>query len=227
MATPAQLLASILLPLQQAANSMDPLEMRALITICAITLYAIFAGSFYETLSKRAIFRLQMPKPLLFGQEDIHIGLRDIIVFIFEYTIIFPLITLIWVSALTIFLLALSSAPVADVAILSLSIVAATRICAYYDEQIAVDVAKLLPIALLALVVADPGSLSQNIIIERSSELLASANRFFTVFAFLIAMEWSLRLLLEAKYIIFGKPESDDSELDKLLAHYSPKKKKK
>lgn len=217
-----QLINSISLTYQQMEASTDPLAMRAITTILAITLYAMFVGSFYQTLSKKRIFELNIPKPSLFGEEE-HVRLWDIIVFMLQYTIAFPIITLVWTFALTVFLLALSSSSPWDVAILSMSIVASTRICAYYDENIAVDVAKLLPIALLAIVVSNPAVLSYGALIEKLGELIAISYQFLPIFIFLICLEWALRLLLEIKYMLFGRPDEEKTDLDKLLAHYAKK----
>ncbi|MFH1306974.1 MAG: hypothetical protein ABIH83_04970 [Candidatus Micrarchaeota archaeon] len=221
-----QFLLSVVAFYQEIESTTDPLVMRAATTIVAISLYAIFAGSFYETFSRRMIFKLNLPKPTLFGKEGVHVRLWDIFVLIIQYTVAFPIITLIWTTALTLFLLALSSSPPWEVAILSLSIVAATRLCSYYNEKIAVDVAKLLPIALLAIVVSDPGSLSYTVMLERLNELVQIAHQFVPLFLFLVAMEWALRFAIEIKYALFGSPESEESELDKLLSHYSKPKKR-
>lgn len=222
-----QILNAVFVQYQQIESSTGPLAIRAIVTIIAITLYAIFAGSFYETLSKKTIFKLNLPKPLLFSEEEHHVRMWDILVLFFQYTIFFPIITLIWTMALTLFLLALSSSSPAEVAVLSLSIVASTRIVAYYDEQISVDVAKLLPIALLAIIVADPGSLSAQVILSRGSELMAVVHQFVPLFLFLMSVEWALRLALETKYFLFGHPDEDDTALDRLLTHYKPSKKNK
>ncbi|MFH0927035.1 MAG: hypothetical protein V1822_00465, partial [Candidatus Micrarchaeota archaeon] len=91
----------------------------------------------------------------------------------------------------------------------------------------AVDVAKLLPLALLALIIANPASFSASAMYERGTSLIQNAQDFVPLFLFLMAMEWALRLALEVKYMIFGHPEEDDTALDKLLVHYkSPKKTK-
>ncbi len=209
----------------QIEQSVDPLTMRAFISIFAITIYAIFAGSFYETLSKRMIFKINLTKPKLFAQEETHVSLWDFIVLFFKYTLFFPIITLIWTIALTLFLLVLSTSNPAEVAIISLSIVAATRIVAYYDEHIAVDVAKLLPIALLAMIVANPASLSADTLYSKSSVLFSQAPDFVPLFLFLVSIEWTLRILLELKYFLFGRPDEEQTDLDKLLVHYKRPKK--
>lgn len=209
----------------QVESSTDPLAIRAIVTITAITLYAIFAGSFYETLSKKQIFKLNIPKPQLFSEEERHVRLWDVLILALQYTLFFPIVTLVWTVALTVFLLALSSASPSEVAVLSFSIVASTRIVAYYNEKIAVDVAKLLPIALLVLVIADPASLSANTIYLRGSALLSQASSFAPLFLFLMATEWGLRLFLEVKYLLFGRPDEEETELDHLLSHYKKPKK--
>jgi len=208
-------------------SSLDPFAIQAIVTISAITIYAIFSGSFYETLSKKQIFKLHIPKPELFSDQEQHVRLWDIIVLILQYTIVFPLVTLIWTVALTIFLLALSSTSPAEVAVLSLSMVAATRIVAYYDEKIAEEVAKLLPLALLVLIVSGPASLSAQAIILKGSALISQIHEFIPLFVFLMATEWTLRLSLEIKYTLFGRPDEDETELDHLLSHYKKPKRQR
>lgn len=210
---------------RQLELSIDPLALRFIVSIMSITLFAAISGSLYEVLSRREIFRFNLSKRikdlLNLPQKTI-----DIIEAVFTYTILFPLITLIWTISIIIFLLALADYKVpSDALILALSIVASTRICAYFNEAIALDIAKLLPIGLLAVLIANPASLSYGDVFSRVDEIWRLAPQFSVLFIFLVIIEWVLRFVNEIKlYILQRLSQKKSSRFKTTIVNVKTKK---
>ncbi|MFH0713034.1 MAG: hypothetical protein V1722_00950 [Candidatus Micrarchaeota archaeon] len=170
-----------------------------LVLAIAIAIYASIVGTFYLHLSKKVLYEVKTNKPKGFLRAYF-----DALIFILEYTILFPLISFLWFVILSILLYLLSQKMSLDtIFMLSISIVAAIRICAYYSEHVAVDLAKLLPLTLLAVLLADASTLTQVTIQTKILELLTSLPRFVPYLGIAIAVEWILRLALGVKHFLF------------------------
>ncbi|MEM4389394.1 MAG: hypothetical protein QXG98_01910 [Candidatus Micrarchaeia archaeon] len=113
-------------------------------------------------------------------------------VFFLKYLILFPLYAAVAFIILALTLLLISPSQNYELVIaLSSSVIAATRLLAYYDERIAHEVIKLIPLTLLAAILLSPHTILTFSLSPAAiplPPLLASA-------AFLIALEWTLRLL--------------------------------
>ena len=112
-----------------------------LITLTAYTIgmvvYAIVIWHFYRSLAKKEIFK----------KKEGGTGW-----YVLKYLIIFPIISFIWFIILSVFLFFLAKdLPVEGVLLASIAIVSAVRAAAYYNEDLSRDMAKLVPLALLAI----------------------------------------------------------------------------
>lgn len=207
----------------QGERAFGAATMQSLLIALGIVIYALLVGKFYLTLSRKEIFHT--PHHMLAG-EELPPGLLEHAALLLKYTLLFPLAALVWTAFLTVSLTTLSEQPVAMLAIISLACVSATRVLAYLDRKIAEDVAKLLPLVLLAVVLADPGVFAAGALAERLLELPPLAWRLAPAFMALLALEWGLRLGLSFKRMLLPSTESGsgDSELDRLMRHYRPPK---
>ncbi|MFH0949268.1 MAG: hypothetical protein V1802_02165 [Candidatus Aenigmatarchaeota archaeon] len=157
-----------------------------------IAVYAIFVWIFYQSLSKRDLFRMEI--------KDHKKKWMTISGHILKYLILFPLLIFIWFAGLTVLLFFLSkSQSVNTILLLSMAVIAATRITSYFKESLSVDIAKMLPLAVLGIFIVDPTffSLSQTIsrFYEVSSMIILLANYLL----FTIVLEFVLRILLVIK----------------------------
>lgn len=167
-----------------------------------IVLYAILIGIFWKTLSRRNMIEVDWKKIQgSFGKqvfERVKFGL--------EYAVVFPVATFIWFVVLAILLYFMSkTATIADMMFISISLVAATRVCAYLDEDIAGDIAKVVPIAIIGVFLTEPTMFSPIIVEQRLSEMAVLVGDALPYFVMLMALEIVLRLLFLAKRIV--RPE--------------------
>lgn len=168
------------------------------VTALGIAVYAIILGTFYNNFSKRKFFELEKKRgdgPL---SEAVHI-----VTFAVKYTLAFPLITFIWFLFLTIFMVLLGSQSAIDVMYISIAVVAAIRISAYWDEGISADLAKMLPLGLLAVFIGNPSFLDASVFEARFYEITKVLPLSIPYLAYIILLEWSLRILLSIKEFIW------------------------
>ena len=132
---------------KEAVQAAKPL----VVFVIGMVVYAVFIFKFYRFIATRDIFKLNLAEYSRSRWE----GVKEVIVFLFyvlEHIIIFPLLTFIWFvffSGLLIFLSEEQSA--STVFLFSMAIVATTRITSYYNEELARDIAKTLPLTLIGI----------------------------------------------------------------------------
>lgn len=167
-----------------------------------IVAYAAVLGMFWKTLSRRNIFEIDWRKvgPGKIAHEI------ETLKFALEYIIVFPLATFAWFVVLGLFLFFMSrTATMADMMLISISLVAATRICSYYNEEIAADVAKTIPIALLAVFLAGPTVFSAPVIEERLEDMVGIIGIALPYLMMLMGLEVIMRVLFLVKRRIWSE----------------------
>jgi len=163
-----------------------------------IAFFGAVIGVFWKTLSRRNMIEVDWKKV----QGSFKKQVFERVKFGLEYVIIFPLATFVWFVVLTVFLYFMSkTASIADMMFISISLVAATRVCAYFDEDIAGDVAKVVPIAILGVFLTEPTMFSPIIMEQRLSEMATLIGDAVPYLVMLIVLEVVLRLLFLAKRI--------------------------
>ncbi|MDD2655199.1 MAG: hypothetical protein PHQ80_00850 [Candidatus ainarchaeum sp.] len=170
-----------------------------------IVAYAAVIGLFWKTLSRRNIFEIDWRKV---GSGTISRWIERL-KFALEYVIVFPLATFAWFVVLTLFLFFMSkTATMADMMFVSISLVAATRVCAYYDEDIAGDIAKVIPIALLGVFITQPSMFSAPVIEERLEDMVGVIGMVLPYLAMLMGLEVVLRVLFLIKRVIWPEEKT-------------------
>ncbi|MFH1750197.1 MAG: hypothetical protein ABH863_00810 [Candidatus Micrarchaeota archaeon] len=178
--------------------------MNLLILAAAIALYAIIVGMFYKRLSKRELFT----RPLGNRGQQMPGGFSRLIAAIWQlikYAIIFPIITFLWFLFLATFLFFLSRThTVENVLVISIAVVIAIRIAAYIDEDISVDLAKMLPLGMLGVFLVDPTVFSKDLLVERLTELARLIPVSLSYFYVMILFELFLKVTRAVKRFLFG-----------------------
>ncbi|MBI4163147.1 MAG: hypothetical protein HY513_05675 [Candidatus Aenigmarchaeota archaeon] len=82
--------------------------------------------------------------------------------------------------------------------VISMAMIAAARITAYYKRDLSEDIAKILPLGVLAIFIVDPSYFSLSLTISRFLELETLIPLFVNYLVFVIALEFVLRVLLIA-----------------------------
>ena len=114
----------------------------------SMAVYAVFIWHFYRFISRREIIPIDYDK---YGTDGKLSPIR-ITAYVVAHIFLFPLIIFVWFLVYSFFMFILAKDMPIDVVILvAISIIGATRITSYYKEDLAKDVGKLLPFALLGI----------------------------------------------------------------------------
>lgn len=144
-------LPQITLDLTEAYTTLAPL---ALIIGC-ITVYGVFVFNFYRFLARKDMFTLDLQKH---NQARLP-ALRktvSVVLYIFMFLILYPVFVFLWFGVMAGLLYILSGNQTMEtVMLIAMGVVGAIRVCSYYSESLATDIAKILPFSLLALTIID------------------------------------------------------------------------
>ena len=121
--------------------------------IGSITVYGVFVFNFYRFLARKDMFTLDLQK----HNQARHAALRktvSVVFYIFMYLILYPVFAFFWFGVMAGLLYVLSgSQTIETVMLIAMGVVGAIRVCSYYSEALATDIAKILPFALLGLTI--------------------------------------------------------------------------
>lgn len=169
-------------------------------------IYAIFVWKFYKTLSKRDLFEINLEKYNLPTVKHKTLGkVGSSIAYIFKYGFVLPIYIFFWFLILSLFLLVLSKEiTISHIILTSVVVVSATRVTSYYKEELSNDMAKLIPFALLAILIINPNFFSMETTIARLSEIPNLGSQIIKFLIFSIVLEWILRILYLIKRGLSG-----------------------
>jgi hypothetical protein len=131
-------------------SSVEPL----LILIAGIVIYSFFVFNFYRSLASPDIFKLELHlHAKKFGEAK---DVMHVLLYIFENIILVPLLVFLWFIILAILLLIVSKTQSPQtVLVTAFSFVAGARIMCYYSEELAREMAKIVPFTLLGIFLLD------------------------------------------------------------------------
>lgn len=133
------------LSLNDAITILRPL----LYLVVIMIIYAVFVFKFYKLISKKNIFELNL------GQYDKSKHKKvdktfEVIFYVLEYIIIFPIISLLWVLVISCILFFVSQDSFAVITLGAAAVIVTIRATSYFSEELSTEVAKILPFVLLA-----------------------------------------------------------------------------
>ena len=123
--------------------------------IIALVAYSIFIFKIYRLVAAKDIFELNLRKYKHHAKFDWLKEFFAIILYILEYLVIFPLIILFAFLIFAALLVVLSSQSLSLILLISMGIVASVRVTAYYNEDLSKDLAKMIPFALIGVLLLD------------------------------------------------------------------------
>lgn len=177
--------------------------------ILVVFLYSFFVWKFYGFIAKKNLFEFDLNR---FNRSNTKF-LAAIFYFL-EYIIILPFIIFFWFGIFTIFLIFLTeNLEVSAILVVSAVIIAVIRIACYYKEDLAKDLAKLLPFTLLAVSVANPSFFKFDRILGNLTTLPSLFNNILVYLAFIIILEVILRFF-DFIFSLFGLEEPAEEEED-------------
>ena len=144
-------LPQISLDLMGAYTALRPLAL----FVAGIAVYGVFVFHFYRFLARKDILDLNLSK----HNEARHPFLRKtvaVVFYMFKCLLVFPLFVFFafLVMAGLLFLMGRSQS-IDSVMLAAMGVVAAIRICSYYNGVLSTDIAKILPFALLGIILID------------------------------------------------------------------------
>lgn len=179
--------------------------------ILLITIYSIFIWKFYRFIATKNIIKLNLNKYNKSSNPKLTKILAGFFYFI-EYIIILPFLIFFWFSIFTIFLIFLTEGTeVSNIILLSAVIVGAIRMTAYYKEDLAKDVAKLIPFTLLGISMTKAGFFDFPTILSRFSEIPLFFSNILSYLIIIIVLEIILRSF-DLIFSLFGLEEEHAEE---------------
>lgn len=145
---------------------------------------------YYKQLARRDLF--EIPK---LNRNTKFANVLDRSVYFLKYLFIFPIYSFLWFLIFSSLLFFLSkSRAIEDILFLGIIVVAATRMGAYVSEKLAEDMAKLLPLTLIAIFLIDPKAITLETIFAEIPTLLKQIPNVAKYLFFITGIEWILRI---------------------------------
>ena len=158
--------------------------------IIAMAIYAFFIFTFYRFVARRDVFKINFDRHRGRGKAGMYL------LYVLGYLILFPILIFLWFGIFSVLLIFLSKVnALSTVLLIAMALVGTIRIGAYYNEDLSRDIAKLLPLALLAIFIIDmsyvsiPGSLDMLYLIP------GMWKEMVYYLLFVICMEFVLRII--------------------------------
>ena len=163
-----------------------------MLLILVAFLYVLFVWKLYRFIATRDFLGQLLNK---YNQSESAFIIK--LVYFLQYIIISPFLIFIWFGVFTLFLTLLTeSVGVEELLIIATIIVSVIRMTSYYNEELARDIAKMLPFTLLAIAITNPNFLK----IERMLTQLGGIPELFSnVIIYLLFI-----FILEATLRFFG-----------------------
>ncbi len=165
-----------------------------LLFVIGMAVYAIFIFKLYRFVARRDIFKLNLRQ----YSKSKYPAFQKFLAGIFyavEYILLFPLFSFFWFAVFTVLLTFLArEQTIQNILLVSIAIVSAIRVTAYYNEDLSKDLAKMLPFALLGIFLVDISffSLAQSWGVIQQIPSLWKALLYYLVFV--IILEFILRI---------------------------------
>ncbi|HLC62588.1 MAG TPA: hypothetical protein VJI52_06235 [Candidatus Nanoarchaeia archaeon] len=145
---------------------------------------------YYKQLARRDLF--EIPK---LNMQTKFVNFLDRAIYFLKYLLIFPVYSFIWFLIFSFLLFVLSkSRSIEEILFLGIIVVAATRMGAYISEKLAEDMAKLLPLTLIAIFLMDPKAVTLDTFISSFNSILLQLPKVAKYLLFIIVVEWLLRV---------------------------------
>ena len=177
----------------EAFSTIEPL----IFFVIGMAIYSVFVFKFYRFLAKRDIFELNIER---YEHKTFHRFLHVV-----KCLVLFPLVVFFWFIILSVLLVMISKmGDVVQILQISIALVSAIRISAYYNEDLSKDLAKMLPFALLAILILDVYDVAFYSSIDMLRTLPSLWKTIAYYLMFVILLETVLRILLKIKQAISG-----------------------
>ena len=163
-----------------------------------IALYTLIVAILYVPMGTRMMFARRL------GAQHVATAGRR-----FLYVLLFPLVSFLFflvISTSMLFMSGISNTDLSEpeVMTIAMGVVLAIRLCAYFSEQGAVDLAKTMPLSMLAVVLVTSGFSDLRDSLSNLGAFADHATLLGLYFLIVVILEF----LLRAIYEILGRPKS-------------------
>jgi hypothetical protein len=168
-----------------------------------VVLYSVAIWKFYRFIAHKNILALNLSK---YNRSEHPMIAKTIaaLFYFLEYIVILPFVVFLWFAMFTVFLILLTEGIELNTSlIVSATIVAAARMTAYYKEDLARDIAKLLPFTLLGAAITNVNAFSFKKIITQLFALPSFFSHVASYMLFIFVIEMILRLV-ETTFVATG-----------------------
>jgi len=156
----------------------------------SIVVFAMIVWNLYKFVSKENIF-------IFDGTEKDSVPTY---VSVMMYLVVFPVLSFMAFLVFALMLIFLAKGQtLQQILLISITLISAIRIASYYHEEIAGDIAKLVPLTLLGVFLVDPTYYSTAVVVERLYALPLQLNLIMRYLLFTVLLEWTLRVLHRIK----------------------------
>ena len=206
-------LPQISIDLIEASNVLGPLAL----VIVSIAVYGIFVFHFYRFVARKDMFSLNLQKHNQARRPFLRKTI-SVVFYTFKFLLLYPIFVFIWFAVIAGLLYLMSrNQSIDNVMLAAMGVVGAIRVCSYYNGALSTDISKILPFALLGIMLID----NTIIQIPNSTEgVREAALRLDTVIYYLVAvvaLELVLRILSGIVGWIRGR-RGESSESEEALA---------
>lgn len=175
-----------------------------LVLMGGILAYTLIVNEFYHRLDKR----------VMFGRRDEQGNVESGFAGWLSYVLLFPLVSFAFFVLLSLALLFLSEQgqdPM-EIYTLSMAILGAVRVAAYFNEEASHDLAKLLPLGLLGVFLVRFEFVGLVAAFRQLSQALENLDILLAFFVVILVLEYSLRFLRAIVVAIRGEKTPEDAE---------------
>jgi hypothetical protein len=165
-----------------------------IIFTCLIAIYSLFVYYFHLFLARKNLLELNLNNYNSYEHPSVARFFAGLF-YILEYLILLPIFTFFWFGIFSILVLTLSEGlEISTVLLVSAAFVASVRITSYLNFNLSKDIAKLLPLTLLAVAITKPGFFNVNSLISRITEIPAIFSDIISYLVFIMVVELIMRL---------------------------------
>jgi hypothetical protein len=162
--------------------------------VIGMVIYSIFVFKFYKFIAKRDILELNLVQYSESEWEWLQ-NLLKVFFYIVEYIILFPIFIAVWFTIFGLLLLLMSKNQEIGVTLLiAMAIVSAVRVTSYYSEGLSKDLAKMLPFALLGILIVDISFFSIDNVLDGIVQIPSLLETIIYYLIFAISIEFILRI---------------------------------
>ncbi|MBN1275391.1 hypothetical protein JXA12_03800 [Candidatus Woesearchaeota archaeon] len=191
--------------LPEAFGTVKPL----IFFVLGIAVYSFFIFKFYRFLAERDILKLKWHKKYSW-HEGFLVKAAKTFFYLLEHVILVPAIVFFWFAIMAVLLLFLSKNPPDQIMLISMAIIGAVRITAYYSDDLSRDLAKMIPFALLGVFLVDFAYIDIGTVWASFYQLPLYLNNVVFYLVFVVGLELVMRIF----YLIYraAHPERTDAK---------------